>query len=76
MRRTNMLPRLLAAPADKPKFVVAVMVDEPSAGRHYGGEVAAPVFSQIVSDSLRRMQVSPNPLVRVLPATALIAEGT
>jgi cell division protein FtsI (penicillin-binding protein 3) len=52
------------------------MVDEPSAGRHYGGEVAAPVFSQIVSDSLRRMQVSPNPLVRVLPATAVIAEGT
>ncbi len=64
------------APADNPKFVVAVMVDEPSAGRHYGGEVAAPVFSQIVSDSLRRMQVSPNPLVRVLPATAVIAEGT
>lgn len=64
------------APADKPKFVVAVMVDEPGAGQHYGGQVAAPVFSQIVNDTLRRLQISPDPSVRILPAVALIGEGT
>lgn len=63
-------------PADKPRFVIAVMVDEPSAGRHYGGEVAAPIFAQIASDSLRKFQISPNPALRVLPAGVLIEEGT
>jgi cell division protein FtsI (penicillin-binding protein 3) len=64
------------APADQPRFVIAVMVDEPSAGKHYGGEVAAPIFSQIANDALRRMQMSPNPALRILPAVALIGEGT
>jgi cell division protein FtsI (penicillin-binding protein 3) len=52
------------------------MVDEPSAGKHYGGEVAAPIFAQIANDALRRMQMSPNPALRILPAVALIGEGT
>jgi len=64
------------APADQPRFVIAVMVDEPSAGKHYGGEVAAPIFSQIANDALRRLQMSPNPALRILPAVALIGEGT
>jgi cell division protein FtsI (penicillin-binding protein 3) len=64
------------APVDKPRLVIAVMVDEPSAGEHYGGRVAAPVFSRIANDTLRRMQISPNPSLRVLPAMALIGEGS
>ncbi|MFT3800021.1 MAG: penicillin-binding protein 2 [Burkholderiaceae bacterium] len=48
------------APASNPRLVVAVMVDEPGAGKHYGGEVAAPVFSRIVGDSLRAMRVAPD----------------
>jgi cell division protein FtsI (penicillin-binding protein 3) len=64
------------APADQPRFVIAVMVDEPSAGKHYGGEVAAPIFAQIANDALRRLQMSPNPALRILPAVALIGEGT
>lgn len=64
------------APADQPRFVIAVMVDEPGAGKHYGGEVAAPIFAQIANDTLRRMQISPNPSLRILPAVALIGEGT
>lgn len=63
-------------PADQPRLVIAVMIDEPSAGRHYGGEVAAPVFAQIASESLRRLQMSPDPSVRVLPASRLLGEGT
>jgi cell division protein FtsI (penicillin-binding protein 3) len=40
--------------------VVAVMVDEPSKGVYYGGEVAAPVFSQVVQQTLRMLGVPPD----------------
>jgi len=48
------------APVDKPRIVVAVMVDEPSNGKYYGGAVAAPVFSQVVQQTLRVMGVPPD----------------
>jgi cell division protein FtsI (penicillin-binding protein 3) len=48
------------APIDKPRIVVAVMVDEPSNGVYYGGDVAAPVFSQVVQQTLRLMNVAPD----------------
>jgi cell division protein FtsI (penicillin-binding protein 3) len=41
------------APVSIPRIVVAVMVDEPSKGVYYGGVVAAPVFSQVVQQTLR-----------------------
>ena len=53
------------APVSKPRVVIAVMIDEPSAGKHYGGEVAAPVFSRIVSDSMRTLRVQPDAPFRV-----------
>lgn len=46
------------APASAPRLLVAVMVDEPSAGRYYGGDVAAPVFSQIMAGALRSLGVA------------------
>ena len=45
------------APVSDPRIVVAVMVDEPSNGVFYGGDVAAPVFSQVVQQTLRMMGV-------------------
>jgi len=45
------------APISKPRIIVAVMVDEPSNGVYFGGAVAGPVFSQVVSQSLRLMGV-------------------
>lgn len=48
------------APIDKPRIVVAVMVDEPSDGRYFGGDVAAPVFSEVVQQTLRSMSVPPD----------------
>ena len=48
------------APANNPRIVVAVMVDEPSKGVYYGGDVAAPVFSQVVQQTLRMMNVAPD----------------
>ena len=48
------------APASNPRLIVAVMVDEPSAGHHYGGTVAAPVFAQVMSGALRLLAVAPD----------------
>ena len=52
------------APIDNPRIVVGVMIDEPSAGKHYGGDVAAPVFSETVQQTLRIMGVQPDMAVR------------
>jgi cell division protein FtsI (penicillin-binding protein 3) len=48
------------APASNPRIVVAVMVDEPSNRVYYGGDVAAPVFSQVVQQTLRMLGVPPD----------------
>jgi cell division protein FtsI (penicillin-binding protein 3) len=48
------------APIDKPRIVVAVMIDEPGAGRYFGGDVAAPVFSATVQQTLRMLGVQPD----------------
>ncbi len=45
------------APASDPRLVIAVMIDEPSAGQYYGGAVAAPVFAQVMQGALRLMAV-------------------
>jgi cell division protein FtsI (penicillin-binding protein 3) len=47
------------APASNARVVIAVMIDEPHAGRYYGGDVAAPVFSQVAAGTLRALQVAP-----------------
>ena len=61
------------APASHPRLIVAVMIDEPSAGHHYGGVVAAPVFSEVVGGALRLMAVPPDaPMDKlVLPPAAV-----
>ena len=48
------------APVKDPRIIVAVMVDEPSKGVFYGGAVAAPVFSQVVQQTLRVLNVPPD----------------
>ena len=48
------------APIANPRIIVAVMVDEPTAGKWYGGDVAAPVFSEVVQQTLRMMGVQPD----------------
>jgi cell division protein FtsI (penicillin-binding protein 3) len=62
------------APASAPRIVVAVMIDEPGTGIFYAGEVAAPVFSDIVLQTLRTLgvqhdrEVLPNVIPRPVPA--------
>jgi cell division protein FtsI (penicillin-binding protein 3) len=52
------------APIESPRIVVAVMIDEPTAGQYYGGAVAAPVFSEVVQQTLRMLGVQPDMAVR------------
>ncbi|QWD64218.1 penicillin-binding protein 2 [Polynucleobacter sp. MWH-UH2A] len=52
------------APISAPRIVVAVMIDEPTGGSHYGGDVAAPVFSTIVGETLRTLNVPPDNKVK------------
>lgn len=59
------------APVSDPRVVVAVMLDEPKGGAYYGGRVAAPVFSEVVGKSLRRLGVQPD-----APFESLVAIGT
>lgn len=51
------------APSNNPRIVTVVVVDDPKGKEYYGGEVAAPVFSEIVADSLRMLDIVPDKLV-------------
>jgi cell division protein FtsI/penicillin-binding protein 2 len=46
-------------PAENPRLLVAVLVDEPGGGHIYGGDVAAPAFEQIAKFAITRLGVSP-----------------
>jgi cell division protein FtsI (penicillin-binding protein 3) len=48
------------APATNPRLAAVVVIDEPGAGKYYGGDVAAPVFSGVVGGALRLLAVPPD----------------
>ncbi|MGZ8191134.1 MAG: peptidoglycan D,D-transpeptidase FtsI family protein [Methylococcaceae bacterium] len=48
------------APAKNPRLIIVVMIDEPSAGKYYGGLVSAPVFSTVMAGALRILEVAPD----------------
>ena len=49
-------------PATQPRLVMVVMVDDPNGRSHYGGQVAAPVFSEVMEGALRLLGVPPDNL--------------
>jgi len=53
-------------PAENPRFVILVMIDEPSGASYYGGQVAAPVFREVARDILRYMEIPPTAAVNQL----------
>ncbi len=63
------------APIDSPRIVVAVMIDEPSAGKYFGGDVAAPVFSETVQQTLRILGVQPDMAVRPQIVSQVVEES-
>ncbi len=50
------------APASDPRLVLVVMINDPAGEQYYGGQVAAPVFSRVMSGALRLMDVAPDNL--------------
>ena len=58
-------------PISDPRLIVAVMIDEPNGGKHFGGEVAGPVFAQIMGGSLRTLGVAADAPLR----PQLVAHG-
>ncbi|MDX1491224.1 MAG: penicillin-binding protein 2 [Pseudohongiellaceae bacterium] len=48
------------APASDPKVVVVIVMNQPGGGQHYGSQVAAPLFSQIVAGTMRILNVAPD----------------
>jgi cell division protein FtsI (penicillin-binding protein 3) len=64
------------APAEDPRLVILVMIDEPQ-GQVFGGLVAAPVFASIAGQALRHLQVRPTLPIdqEVLPPAPVVAEG-
>ncbi|WP_339936207.1 penicillin-binding protein 2 [Undibacterium luofuense] len=64
------------APVSKPRVIVAVMVDEPTVGGHFGGVVAAPVFAAITANVLRSLNVTPDSSVTsIIPDTTAVQES-
>ena len=63
------------APIDAPRIIVAVMIDEPSDGNYFGGVAAAPVFSEVVQQTLRMMGVQPDMTVQPLILTESVVES-
>ncbi|TLY75975.1 MAG: penicillin-binding protein 2 [Gammaproteobacteria bacterium] len=51
------------APATEPRLAAVIVIDEPSAGLHHGGDVAAPVFSRVIGGALRLLAVAPDQAV-------------
>jgi cell division protein FtsI (penicillin-binding protein 3) len=49
-------------PASAPRLAMVIMVDEPSAGEYYGGAVAAPVFSEVMTAAMRLLNITPDNL--------------
>jgi len=50
------------APVSDPRLAMVVMIDEPSAGDYYGGKVAAPVFSNVMMNAMRLLDIAPDNL--------------
>jgi len=63
------------APIDAPRIAVAVMIDEPTNGQYFGGDVAAPVFSQAVQQTLRVLGVAPDMTVKPQVVTDAVEES-
>ncbi|GAB3092935.1 peptidoglycan D,D-transpeptidase FtsI family protein [Pseudomaricurvus hydrocarbonicus] len=57
------------APAEDPRIVVVVVIEEPNTGKYYGGEVAAPIFAKVAEGALRLMHVPP----KVVPGNEKVA---
>ena len=61
------------APASDPRLAAVVVIDEPSGELYYGSDVAAPVFADVMTESLRLLAVPPDALPARDPGSAMQA---
>lgn len=63
------------APASNPRLAAVVVIDDPGAGLHHGGDVAAPVFSAVVGGALRLLAVAPDDATPVKDDPLLVTQA-
>ena len=64
------------APASDPRLIMVVVFDEPKGKEYYGGLVAGPVFSEVMSHALRLLNISPDKREQQAPRLRLaVVEG-
>jgi len=67
-------------PSSNPRYIIAVSIDDPSAGKYFGGDVSAPVFAKVMSQALRMSGVLPDAeslreaRAAPLPASSIVKE--
>jgi cell division protein FtsI (penicillin-binding protein 3) len=61
------------APASDPRLAAVIVIDEPSGELYYGSDVAAPVFADVMSESLRLLAVPPDAMPAREPGTVMQA---
>jgi len=64
------------APATEPRIVCVVIVDDPKGGQYFGGEIAAPVFSEVTRNALRLLNVAPDVITESALAQRDITGGS
>ena len=52
-------------PSSDPRLVALIVIDEPTSGKYYGGDVAAPIFSNVMQGALRLLSVMPDDMDKV-----------
>ncbi len=62
-------------PASQPRLAAIVVIDEPSGAKYYGGDVAAPVFANVMAGALRLLGVPPDGLEHLPSATLVQANA-
>ena len=61
------------APASDPRLAAVVVIDEPTGELYYGSDVAAPVFADVVSESLRLLAIPPDAMPARDPGSVMQA---
>lgn len=60
------------APASNPRYALVIIIDEPTAGKYYGGAISAPVFSSIMGNTLRQENIKPDAMTKLETAERII----
>ncbi|MEN7343956.1 MAG: penicillin-binding transpeptidase domain-containing protein [Pseudomonadota bacterium] len=61
-------------PVDNPRLAAVIIIDEPKKGDYYGGDVAAPVFSEVMREALRLMALPPDNVPGLVDPQPLVAQ--